>query len=49
MTPSCMRFGPPHLEKELDGLAKDDNKMGAAGTNTIFVLDHEGIELIPAD
>ena len=35
--------------KELGGLAQGDNKMGAAGTNTIFFLNHEGIKLIPAD
>ena len=34
--------------KELSGLAQDDNKMGAAGTNIIFFLDYEGIKLIPA-
>ena len=35
--------------KELGGLAQGDNKMGAAGTNTIFFLEHEGIKLILAD
>ena len=27
--------------KELGGLTQGDNKTGAAGTNTIFFLDHE--------
>ena len=35
--------------KELGGLAQGDNTTGAASTNTIFFLDHEGIKLILAD
>ncbi len=37
------------FRKELSGLTQGDNKMGAAGTNTMFFLNHEGIKLIPAD
>ena len=35
------------LGKKLGGPTQGDNKMGAAGTNTNFFLDHEGIKLIP--
>lgn len=35
--------------KELGGLAQGDNKTGAAGTNTIFFMNHEEIKMIPQD
>ena len=35
--------------KELGALAQGDNKTGAAGTNTIFFLDHKDILNIPSD
>eukprot|EP00956_Cyclotella_meneghiniana_P026599 scaffold57893_cov25-Cyclotella_meneghiniana.AAC.1 len=35
--------------KELGGLAQGDNKTGAAGTNTVFFMNHDEIKNIPAD
>ena len=35
--------------KEFGGLAQGDNKTGEKGSNSIFVLDHEGIKNIQKD
>jgi hypothetical protein len=35
--------------KELGGLTQGDNKTGAAGTNTVFFMDHNEIKNIPSD
>jgi hypothetical protein len=35
--------------KEIGGLAQGDNKTGAAGTNTIFFMNHDEIKNIPKD
>ena len=35
--------------KEFGGLAQGDNRTGEKGSNSIFVLDHEGIKNIPKD
>ena len=35
--------------KEWGGLAQDDNKTGAKGTNSLFVMSHEEIRNIPSD
>ena len=35
--------------KEFDGLAQGDNKTGQKGTNSIFVITHVEISLIPSD
>lgn len=35
--------------KELGGLAQGDDKTGAAGTNTVFFMDHSEIKQIPSD
>ncbi len=35
--------------KDFGGMAQGDNKMGQKGTNSIFVMTHSEILLIPAD
>ena len=37
------------FENEFSGLAQGDNKTGGKGSNSIFILDHEGIKNIPKD
>ena len=37
------------FRKEFGGLEQRDNKTGEKGSNAIFILDHEGINNIPAD
>ena len=37
------------FSKEFGGMAQDDNKTGQKGTNSIFVMNHIEIALIPGD
>ena len=47
--PATMEIWQTAFGKYFGGMAQGDNKMGQKGTNTIFVMTHAEILLIPAD
>jgi hypothetical protein len=47
--PATMEIWQTAFGKDFGGMAQGDNKTGQKGTNTIFVMTHEEILLIPAD
>jgi hypothetical protein len=47
--PDTMEIWQTAFGKDFKGMAQGDNKMGQKGTNTIFVMTHAEILIIPAD
>ena len=45
--PDTAESWQPPFGKDFDGMARGDNKMGQNGTNSIFVMTHDEIPLIP--
>ncbi len=47
--PAMMEIWQTAFGKDFGGMAQGDNKMGQKGTNSIFVMTHDEIRLIPAN
>jgi hypothetical protein len=47
--PTTMEIWQTTFGKDFGGMAQGDNKTGQKGTNSIFVMTHAEILLIPAD
>jgi hypothetical protein len=47
--PATMEIWQTAFGKDFGGMAQGDNKTGQKGTNSIFVMTHDEIQLIPAD
>jgi hypothetical protein len=47
--PAMMEIWQTAFSKDFGGMVQGDNKMGQKGTNSIFVMTHDEIRLIPAD